>query len=95
MPFIKSWALPIFLMLILIFIQCRLWFERDGIIDMLRLKKQAAMELIENDKLKKRNELLLQQIQHLKKNDDAVEAHARHELGMIKKGETFYRVVKP
>jgi cell division protein FtsB len=76
-------------------LQYRLWFEQGGITDMLRLKKQLALQQQLNDKLKKRNEKLLLQVQYLQANDDAVEARARSELGMIKKDEAYYQVVYP
>lgn len=84
---------PIVLVVLLVFLQYHLWFEQGGILDMMKLKKQVALRTLENDKLKKRNELLLTQVQHLQKDKNAVESRARHELGMIKKGETFYQVV--
>jgi cell division protein FtsB len=86
--------LPILFVLLLIFLQYRLWFESGGIIDMMRLKKQLSMESHQNDLLKKRNQALLEQVQYLQKNNDAIESRARRELGMIKKGETFYQVVR-
>ncbi|MEO8401071.1 MAG: cell division protein FtsB [Gammaproteobacteria bacterium] len=85
---------PVLLLALLVFLQYRLWFESGGIIEMLKLKKQLAVEQQHNEKIKKRNQLLLLQVQHLQKNQDAVESRARQELGMIKKGETFYQVVK-
>lgn len=86
--------LPILLVLLLVFLQYRLWLEPGGVLDMMRLKKEVALENQENDKLKKRNEALALQVQHLQKDKDAVEYRARHELGMIKKDETFYQVVR-
>ncbi len=81
------------LLLLLLFLQYRLWFESGGVIDMLHLKKSVAQQTQENDKIKKRNQLLAEQVQRLQKNPAAVEAHARQDLGMVKKGETFYQVV--
>jgi cell division protein FtsB len=94
MEFRRFNFLPIILLIVLIFLQYRLWFETGGIFDMLHLRKQLAVEQVKNEKLKKRNQLLLLQVQHLQQNQDAVESRARQELGMIKKGETFYQVVK-
>jgi len=85
---------PFLLIGLVIFLQYRLWFEPGGLLDMMRLKKQLAIQKQENDKLRKRNEVLLDQVHHIKKNKDAVESRARHELGMIKKGETFYQIVE-
>lgn len=84
--------LPVFLIVMLILIQYHLWFESGGILDMLHLKKQLNVEMQQNAQLKKRNELLLQQVQRLQNNKESAEIRARHELGMIKKGEVFYQV---
>lgn len=85
--------LPVLLVLLLVFLQYRLWFQTGGIVEMMRLKKAVALQQNENNKLKKRNDALVVQIGYLQKNQDAVESRARRELGMIKKGETFYQVV--
>ncbi len=85
--------LAVLLFGILIFLQYRLWLEPGGLIEMVQLKKQLAAEQLQNEKLKKRNQAVLLQVQQLQKNQDAVELRARQELGMIKKGETFYQVV--
>lgn len=94
MKFPRFNPMPILLLGILIFLQYRLWFEPGGIFEMMELKKQLAKEQLQNENLKKRNQLVLLQVQHLQDNQDAVELRARQELGMIKKGETFYQVVK-
>lgn len=78
----------------LVFLQYRLWFEKGGMVDMIHLKKQLSLETQQNDRLKKRNQDLLKQVEILQKNNTAIESRARGELGMIKKGETFYQVVK-
>ena len=82
------------LLVLFVFLQYRLWFQSGGIFDMFRLRKQLALEQLQNDQLKKRNQMLLLQIQSLQKNQDATESRARQDLGMIKKDETFYQVIK-
>ncbi len=79
---------------VLFFLQYRLWFENGGIRDMARLKKMLSAQAVENDKLKKRNDELLVQIERIQNSQDASEARARSELGMVKQGEIFYQVVK-
>lgn len=74
--------------------QYRLWFQSDGLTDMIKLKRTLAQQAVENEKLIKRNDELLFQIQQLKHSKDAAESRARSELGMIKKDETFYQIVK-
>jgi cell division protein FtsB len=88
-----SKILPIFLLVLLIILQYRFWFANGGVVDMMRLKKQLTAATQENDQLKKRNQKLTQQVQHLQNNQLAVESRARHELGMVKQGETFYQMV--
>ena len=93
MDFRKVNVWPIILLGLLVFLQFRLWFQPGGIVDMMRLKKQLAIELQANDNFRKRNQALLLQVKGIQRNQDAVETRARQELGMIKKGETFYQVV--
>jgi cell division protein FtsB len=85
---------PVLLLALLVFLQYRLWFEAGGLIDMFRLKQQVAVQQAQNDKLKKRNDRMVRQLQYLQANSDGIEARARGELGMIKQGETFYQVLK-
>lgn len=82
------------LLAVLLFLQYHLWFVSGGIGDMTRLKKMLAQQALQNEKLKKENDELVMQIQRLQNNQDAAESRARSELGMVKKGETFYQVVK-
>jgi cell division protein FtsB len=93
MTFRQIKILPILLITLIIFIQYRLWFDTSGIFAMQQLKKQLASRSTENDQLKQRNDDLVQQIQSLQSNQDAIESRARQELGMIKKGEIFYQLV--
>jgi cell division protein FtsB len=78
----------------LVFLQFRLWFESGGLRDRSKLKEMLAAATIENDKLKKRNQELMFQIERSQNSQDAAEARARSELGMVKQGEVFYQVVK-
>lgn len=94
MPNRRLKPLPIMLVLILAVLQYRLWFQSGGIKDMMHLKKQLAVETQQNELLKKRNQALIKQVEYLQKNNSAIESRARRELGMVKKGETFYQVIK-
>jgi cell division protein FtsB len=94
MAALRSIILPMILLALFGFLQYRLWFEAGGLIDMWRLKQQLALQQGQNDKLKKRNDRMVQQLQYLQANSDGIEARARGELGMIKEGETFYQVLK-
>jgi len=94
MPGLRLNLLAGFLLIVLAFLQYRLWFESGGIHDMVMLRKTLALQERENAKLKKLNESLLFQVQRLQNSQDAVESRARNELGMVKKDEIFYQIVK-
>ena len=79
---------------VLLFLQYRLWFEAGGLRDLVQLKRSLTTQQAANENLKKRNDQLIFQIERLQKSQDAAESRARNELGMIKKGETFYQIVK-
>ena len=91
---LRHGALYAVMLVALLFLQYHLWFKSDGIGDMVRLKKMLAQQTMQNERLKKENDDLVAQIQGLQNNQEAAEARARGELGMVKKGETFYQVVK-
>lgn len=86
--------LAIALLALLVFLQYRLWFEAGGVKDMRRLKNNLVLQERKNEEIKKQNDELLAQIVHLQKDQEATESRARDELGMIKKDETFYQIVK-
>ena len=86
--------LSIIMVVLLVFLQYKLWFGTGGIKDKVVLKKQLASQTQTNDGLKLQNADLVRQIHYLQDNQDAVESRARQELGMIKKDETFYQVMK-
>lgn len=81
------------LLLFLIFLQHRLWFGKNSIPDYLALKDEVTRQQSDNDKLTQRNKLLYADTDDLKSGVEAIEERARNELGMIKEGETFFRIV--
>lgn len=81
------------LLLFLVFLQHRLWFGKNSVPDYLSLKEEVVRQQSDNDKLKQRNKLLYADTDDLKSGIEAIEERARNELGMIKNGETFFRIV--
>ena len=63
---------------------------RDGKTD---VNDDVAVQQANNAKLKSRNDQLFAEIDDLNGGSEAIEERARNELGMIKPGETFYRLV--
>jgi cell division protein FtsB len=87
-------ATMILLTVLLLLLQYRLWFSQDGLPTVLHLKRDVELQRQENIKLEERNEVLTAEVQDLKSGLDAVEERARSELGMIKKGETFFQIIE-
>jgi cell division protein FtsB len=85
--------LTILMVFILLFLQYRLWFQAGGMQDMWQLKKELALQVEKNQHMKLINKELLSQIRRSHNSRDAAELRARQELGMVKKGETFYQIV--
>lgn len=56
--------------------------------------KQIADQHGENERLLERNRILEAEVAELKKGTETVEERARHELGMVKDGETLYQLAK-
>ncbi|WOH37345.1 cell division protein FtsB [Thalassotalea fonticola] len=81
------------LVLFLVLLQYRLWFGKNSVPDYLELKESVARQVDLNNKLKQRNKLIYADIDDLKNGLQAVEERARNELGMIKDGETFFRII--
>ena len=83
------------LLVLLAWLQYRLWFGNGGQREVARLEAQVAQQARDNAGLQQRNDALAAEVEDLKSGEAAVEERARNELGMIKPGETFYRVIEP
>ncbi|EFB71888.1 Cell division protein FtsB [Providencia rustigianii] len=86
--------LTLLLIAILAWLQYSLWLGKNGIHDYVKVKDDVAAQEIVNSRLKQRNEQLFAEINDLNDGQDAIEERARSELGMVKPGESFYRMVK-
>ncbi|WJV53088.1 cell division protein FtsB [Pectobacteriaceae bacterium CE90] len=85
--------LTLLLLIILGWLQYSLWLGKNGIHDYVRVKDSVSVQQENNAKLKSRNEQLFAEIDDLNGGQEAIEERARNELGMIKPGESFYRLV--
>ena len=83
------------LLALLAWLQYRLWFGQGGAADVQALAQQVRQQERDNGGLRQRNAEVAAEVEDLKSGEAAVEERARSELGMIKPGETFYRVVDP
>ncbi|MFI8479701.1 cell division protein FtsB [Pseudomonas sp. NPDC078700] len=87
------WLFPV-LILILAGLQYRLWVGEGSLAQVSGLKDQIASQQGENERLLERNRVLEAEVRELKKGMETVEERARHELGMVKDGETLYQLAE-
>jgi len=81
------------LVIFLVLLQYRLWFGKNSVPDYLSLQSEVVRQQLDNEKLIQRNKLLYADTDDLKLGVEAIEERARNELGMIKEGETFFRII--
>ena len=84
-------------MLVLIFLlaiqQYHLWFGKNGLQDKHALIKEVDIIEASNAELRQRNQMMFSEIEDLKRGSEAIEERARNELGLVKEGETFFRII--
>ncbi|CAM3505048.1 Cell division protein FtsB [Vibrio aerogenes CECT 7868] len=81
------------LLILLAWLQYALWSGKNGIFDLQEISGEIKTQEAVNQRLQVRNKQMYAEINDLRQGLDAIEERARHELGMIKEGETFYRIV--
>lgn len=81
------------LAILFVLLQFKLWLGEGSMKDVWALDDAIAAQAEKNTKLKERNQTLFAEVDDLKQGLEAVEERARYDLGMVKKGETFYQIV--
>jgi len=81
------------LLVMLLGLQYRLWIGAGSWAQIVALNDTIAKQRQLDERLAGRNQMLEGEVLSLKSGYDAIEEHARNDLGMIKRGETFYLVV--
>ena len=85
---------PVTLLLIFTGLQYRLWIGQGSFAHVNDLRAVVEQRTAENEVRRQRNDILKAEILDLKQGLAAVEDIARSELGLIKKGETFFLLVE-
>jgi len=88
-------VLIIALILVFIGLQYRLWFGDGSLSEVVQLSRELEIQKQKLQQLEERNRVLEAQVLDLQNGLDAFEEKARNDLGMIKKGETFFQIVTP
>jgi cell division protein FtsB len=87
-----KWLVSVLVVLLLV-LQYDFWSPDDGLPGVWHMRQAVEAQRQENAQLSERNKALEAEVDDLKQGLAAIEERARTELGMIKKGETFYQVV--
>jgi cell division protein FtsB len=82
------------LLALLLLLQYPLWFGSSSVVTLWRLEREVAAQKTDNARLRERNAALEAEVLDLKSGLTAIEERARSELGMIKKGETFFQTTE-
>ena len=87
-------VLSLSLAVLLVALQYPLWIGKGSWLRVWELDRQLAQQREATTRLKVRNDALEAEVRDLKEGREAIEERARSELGMIRKDEIFYQVVK-
>jgi cell division protein FtsB len=85
--------LTLILLLLLGGLQYDLWLGKNGLSDYRELSTAIERQQQDNLVLKDRNSLIYREIDDLTSGLEAIEELSRNDLGYIKQGETFYRII--
>ncbi len=83
------------LLILLVFLQYRLWLAEGGIAEALRLRDRISREQALNAELEVRNGLLERQVLELQTGRKVIEQRAREQLGLVREDEVYFQFVDP
>ncbi|HDZ9264420.1 TPA: cell division protein FtsB [Vibrio cholerae] len=81
------------LSLLLVWLLYTLMWGKNGVMDFCAVQAEIEVQQQVNANLHLRNQEMFAEIDDLRQGLDAIEERARNELGMVKDGETFYRII--
>jgi cell division protein FtsB len=86
------YKLIVFLLILIAALQYRLWLGDGGIREFHEINQRIDELKREGEQRKVRNAAVAADVRDLRDGIDAIEERARHELGMIKSGETYVQI---
>lgn len=88
----SSKVILVIAVLIIAVFQYRFWFGEGGYFPHQALVQNIQQQIETNEELKERNRILAAEVYDLKNGVEAIEEHARLDLGLIKPHETFVQM---
>ena len=88
----SSKVLTVIAVILVVALQYRYWYGEGGYFPHQALLQQVQQQAEVNTELKERNRILAAEVYDLKNGAEAIEEHARLDLGLIKPHETFVQM---
>ncbi|WP_108652350.1 cell division protein FtsB [Dongshaea marina] len=85
--------LALILFCLLLGLTYQFWFGNNGMLEYQQVSKSVVLQQQRNSELEERNAMMRREVADLRNGFEGVEEHARNDLGMIRQGETFYRIL--
>ncbi|MRI34936.1 cell division protein FtsB [Endozoicomonas sp. OPT23] len=82
----------LFLLFLFLVLQVQLWTGKGSIAEAVASQRQIEEQQRENERLYRRNRLLSVEVVELQNGLITLEEHARLDLGMVGRDETFYLI---
>lgn len=89
------WLVFIGLVVCLVLLQRATWFTASSLPKGWHLAEKVAQQKKDDARLQSSNKQLEAEVKSLQNGLGAVQEHARMDLGFVKRGETYYQIVKP
>lgn len=86
-------ALIIIFLVLLTLLLSRLWIGTGSYPDRWRTQQRTTIQKSANDKRQEQIDKMQAELNDAKSGKDAIEDRARSELGMTKKGETYFEII--
>lgn len=74
--------------------QYPLWLGKASWLKVMQVEHELALAHENNAKLQSRNNKLEAEVNDLKQGLEAIEEHARSDLGMVKEGEILFQIIR-
>ncbi len=87
-------SLAFILITLIVLLQYPLWLGKGSWLKVWMADREVTAAREENLRLQNRNMILAAEVNDLKQGFDAIEEHARSDLGMIKQDEVLFQVVE-
>ena len=80
--------------ILFISLQYSLFLSNNSVITFFNLKNNLETFSSNISNIKEKNNLLISEVESIKKNKNSLEIYARESFGYIKKNETFFQIIR-